>query len=94
VAFSALLRLGLDTVSPQILSGLRRVLRRSFARRAIGMSPRQQPPSRRHADEVYADLAGEPHPALTISTEQISPVKQLHDSKNFPIRKNSGSGQD
>jgi PAS domain-containing protein len=50
------------------------------------MSPRQQPTSRRHANEGNADSAVEHQAPLTITARQISPANQQHKSNDFFTR--------
>lgn len=50
------------------------------------MSSRQQPTSRRHANQGSADSAAERQAPLTISPEQISTANQHHKSNDFLTR--------
>ena len=52
----------------------------------VGMSPRQQPTSRRYKNEGNADPAVEHQAPLTIVTEQISPANLEHKRNDFFTR--------
>ena len=54
--------------------------------KAVGMSPRQQPTSRKHTNGGNADSAVERQAPLTISTGQISSANQQHKSNHFFTR--------
>ena len=54
--------------------------------KAVGMSPRQQPTSRKHTNGGNADSAVERQARLTISTGQISSANQQRKSNDFFTR--------